>query len=90
MPTPLEVNSDRMSVHFSYLRRDIDEIKASLKILSVGFVSRTDFEEHLKADEDHESRIRSLEKNMWKWVGASSVISAGIAYLMQFLIKSSL
>lgn len=86
IPSP-ETSSDPMSVHLWYVRRDISEIKGTLSDLKNGYVTRTDFDEHLKTDADHESRIRTLEKNMWKWIGASSIISAGAAYVAQFLIK---
>ncbi len=62
MPAP-EVTKDPLSVHLWYMRKDIGEIKNTLSTMRDGFVTRTDFEEHLKADEDHEERIRTIEKD---------------------------
>lgn len=93
-PAPIDLSVDSVNVHLSYIRRDVDMVNAKLsqmeqaltdKIDEVGnaYVSRVDFNEHLKVDEDHENRIRSLERALWKYVGASSVISAiGSALLL--------
>lgn len=59
-----------VGVHMGYMRRDIDEIKeilkdTNIKIENIGssFVSHAEFAEHLKADADHETRIRTIEAN---------------------------
>lgn len=87
---PPEISADP-SVHLWYLRRDIGEIKVTLNKLENNYVTQKDFEDHLKADEDHEQRIRSLEKALWKYIGFSSAISAVVsvagAALIQFLFK---
>lgn len=83
IPPPIE--ADGMNIHLSYIRRDVDEIKIILKDIKSDYVTRDDFAEHAKIVQDHEIRIRTLEKNMWKWVGASSAISALLALLIQFI-----
>lgn len=75
---PPEISADP-SVHLWYMRRDIGEIKNTLSKMENNFVTQNDFKEHLKADDDHEQRIRSLEKALWKYVGFSSAISAILA-----------
>jgi hypothetical protein len=61
-PVPTPGNIGELSTHFSYLRRDVDELKTLIKDQKNGYVNRTDFEDHLKIDEDHEKRIRLLEQ----------------------------
>lgn len=79
---PPELSADP-GVHLWYMRRDISEIKTSINELKNSYVTQKDFSEHLKADEDHENRIRTIEQNMWKQIGTSSVISAlGSAILL--------
>jgi hypothetical protein len=84
-PPPVDSSSapDGVSIHLSYIRRDIDEMKQSLKDLKSGYVSLSDFAEHLKADADHETRIRSIEgfkdTLIGKLVGAGIVIGAVFA-----------
>jgi len=65
-PIPFPTNNDGLSTHFAYMRRDLDEIKSvlrdALKEMKDGFIARTEFNEHEKRDQDHEDRIRVLEK----------------------------
>ncbi len=60
-PPPIDQGSSGTAIHLAYIRRDIDDIKSTLTGLKNGYVTRIDFEEHLKADADHEARIRTLE-----------------------------
>lgn len=84
---PLPIETEGMNIHLSYIRRDVDQILVTLKDLKKDFVSRADFDEHTEVTKDHETRIRLLERNMWRWVGASSVISAGLAFLIQVFLE---
>ncbi len=92
-PPPVVAPTDvgGMSIHLSYIRRDIDEIKGGIKDLKNSYVSRVDFDEHLKIDEDHEERLRTIEQSMWKYIGYSSAISSfvgiGGAFLIQYLTR---
>lgn len=51
-----------MAVHLSYVRRDLESMNKKLDSLINTFVTEGDFKEHLKADADHEERIRVLEE----------------------------
>lgn len=78
IPPPIEMApGDSTSTHLSYLRRDVDNLSTKidrlgeavnlkLDILSGKYVTQDDFQEHLKADADHEIRIRVLEEGRWK------------------------
>lgn len=37
--------------------------------------------------DDHEVRIRAIEKYLWIWIGASGVLGAGAGQLINFLIN---
>jgi hypothetical protein len=74
-------NMGEVNITLSYIRRDITEISKKLDTMASGNVTRVDFEEHLKADADHEARIRNLESfketligKMW---GVGILVSAG-------------
>lgn len=86
IPPPI-VDSTNMNVHLSYIRRDVDEIKATLKDLKNGYVSQSDFVEHLKVADDHESRIRILEEGKWKIAGATGVIVGIISIFGIYILK---
>ncbi len=50
-----------MGNDISNIKDDIKDIKISMKEIGTRFVTTTEFAEHIKADEDHETRIRALE-----------------------------
>lgn len=50
-----------VGVNIDNIKVNIKEIKDTLKEMSTQYVPRHDYEEHLKADEDHENRIRKVE-----------------------------
>lgn len=97
-PAPVDTGSDGIAIHLSYIRRDIDEIKntqtknnteikQAIQTLQNAYVTRVDYNEHLKTDEDHEKRIRILERALWKYIGFSSAISAVISLVGAFLAQ---
>lgn len=51
-----------VSNDISYIKSDIKEIKDSVKELTSQYVTQLVFNDHLKADEDHEKRLRIIEK----------------------------
>ena len=85
---PIVDSPEATAVHLSYIRRDIVDIKTQLTALTSGYVTHSDFNE---VKEDHESRIRLIEKDMWKRISLSSAISAigssGLITLAQHLLK---
>lgn len=93
-PPPVGLDSDGVAIHLSYIRRDIDEIKSNqsknnteiktaITNLQNSYITRVDFDNHLKTDEDHETRLRVIEENMWKRIGATGLISSiGSAVLL--------
>lgn len=97
-PPPIELENSSMNVHLSYIRRDLDELKsiqksqhaenlAKLDSLHNSYVTRIDFEEHLKADEDHEKRIRGLEQEEWKRTGINTILGAGAGIIAAIVVK---
>jgi len=51
-----------VGVNIDNIKVNIREIKDTLKEMTMQYVPRTDFLEHLKVDVDHENRLRVLEK----------------------------
>lgn len=105
-PSPLPVEPSNggqaMTVHLSYIRRDVDDLKILQKAqhvellqklteLQAVYPTRKEFEEFVsgfqKLIADHETRVRTLEKAMWKWVGTASTIGAVASVLVQLLFK---
>jgi hypothetical protein len=52
------------------IKKDINEIKEIME----------------KREDDHESRLRAIEKNMWKWIGVLLIIPPIITILIAWLI----
>lgn len=100
IPPPVEpgVDGQGISIHLSYLRRDMDEVKvtqqklhadviAKLNEMQSLYPTRKEFEEFTGNVEDHEERIRTMEKSLWKWTGIASAVSVGASLLIQIITK---
>lgn len=91
LPVQSPTDLGGVAIHLSYLRRDIYTLSNKIDNISVNFVTINDFREHLKADDDHEQRIRTLEQAMWKYIGTASVISgiitSGLGLFIQYIFK---
>lgn len=79
-----DIKTAEMAVDVGYIKRDVAEIKETLKGIGTNFVSVTEYNEHLKTDIDHETRIRFLERWIWIAIGALAIIQivVGIAIKM--------
>ena len=92
-PPPVVAPTDLqgMNIHLGYIRRDVDEIRSGIRDLKNSYVTHEDFEETKRTVSDHETRVRSVEQSMWKYIGYSSAISSiigiGGAFLAQYLLK---
>lgn len=40
-----------------------------------------------KISEDHEDRIRELERKVWSFAGLATILGAGLAQLVTYLLK---
>lgn len=103
IPPPVElVDGQGIGIHLSYLRRDMDEVKVTQQKLHADVISklnemqsqyptRVEFEEFIegfqKITADHENRVRTLEKSMWKWTGIASAVGVVASILVQLLFK---
>ncbi len=76
-----------VAIHLSYLRRDMQNLSGKIDGISQTFVTMLDFKEHQKADEDHEERIRVLEKALWKYVGVSSIATGLLSVIGTALVQ---
>ncbi len=92
--TPPITDFGSMNIHLSYLRRDVtdlkadtnksfEEIKKTLNTIGSNYVTVFDFAEHLKLDEDHEKRIRALERYSWIAVGALAVLQLVLKFFLK-------
>lgn len=69
-------NAAVVQTDISYIKKDVAEIKAALRDMSGTFVVRGEHEDVLKNISDHESRLRTIEENMFKYLGIAAVVSA--------------
>lgn len=79
--------STATAMNIAQIQKDLGEIKQSLKEMAGIFVSKIEFTEVVKVQEDHERRTRLLEQNMWKLIGVSSVGGAGVVTLITQLMQ---
>ena len=51
------------------------------------YATKDDLNDIKTTQQDHENRTRSIEQNMWKWIGAMSVVSAVLGVLISWIMK---
>lgn len=71
----------KVAVDIEYIKSSIGEIKADMKAAQVYYATSVAVKETNDCIKDHETRLRSMESSVWKFVGAFSVISATIGVL---------
>lgn len=71
---------------FEEMAKKIEHINNKLDSLTDGYVTRTDFNEHQKVDQDHEQRLRVLEEKNWKVAGAAGVIGAILSVMGSYIV----
>lgn len=73
----------------TWIKNSLTEIKNSLNFMSGTLATKLELGEVTKTINDHEQRIRGIEKSMFKWLGMASVISSvigvGVAFLLKFI-----
>jgi len=74
-------------IKLGYIQRDVGEIKQSLKEMSGVFATKIETVEMSKIQVDHESRIRTIEQNMWKGIGLFSFISSLIGIIGGWIVS---
>ncbi len=70
------------ALNIQYIQRDIMEIKQALKDQSGLYLDKKEFSNHLKADEDHENRIRILEKSTEDYPQIKKIIYGCIGFIL--------
>ncbi len=69
------------------MKGNIAEIKEILGGMSKSFVPYAEFIEVKKMAEDHETRMRTSEKNQFTWMGSFSIITTVVMIVISLLIK---
>lgn len=90
IPPPVETGRDNISIHLSYIRRDMDEMKQAIHELKGVYVTRDEFKP--LADEVSELRnfvenklatkeeVNPIKKGFWGFLGISGTILLGFVY----------
>ncbi len=72
---------------FDEISKRMDKLDYKLDVMSNGYVTRMDFDEHLKADADHENRLRVLEESRWKVVAITGVITGFLSVAGSYILS---
>lgn len=67
------------------IKSSINEIKIDIKEIKALYITHDEFKTVTKTDEDHESRLRSLEGKVWKAIGALSIAQVIILPVVLYL-----
>ena len=60
VPTTIE----GIAIHLGYISRNLADLNKKMDTIQSNTVNRDEWGQHLKKDEDHEARIRLLEKSV--------------------------
>lgn len=74
----------RIDTRLDGLFNDFGDLKKEIHRLWVEKASKSDIAECKKTDEDHESRIRAVERRIWIAIGGLAVIEVGIGVLLHY------
>lgn len=69
----------------SNVKSTVNEIKSEIRTIQQSFVTHEEFKIVTDITKDHESRVRSLEKNVWKAIGALAVLQVLIPIIIKYL-----
>lgn len=87
-PDPVD---DLVPNHLSPLEVHVMKIGQTLGRLEGKIDKALEMDEHqIKITDDHEARIRNLEKSGWKQTGFVGGISAAVALLVNYIHKSGI
>ena len=76
-----------ISNDISWMKKSLTGIEVTLAKMNDAFVTAAQHSEVVRVIEDHEARIRKIEDNLGKWIGAAGVIIFLITVAVSFLVK---
>ena len=76
-----------MATDTSWMKKSLGGIEEKLNEMDKAFVTAAQHSEVLAQLKDHEDRIRKIEDNLGKWIGAAGVIIFLITVAVSFLVK---
>ena len=76
-----------ISTDISWMKKSLSGIENTLKEIQGVYVTSVVFAESDKEINDHEIRIRKIEDNVGKWMGAIGVITFIVTITVTFLLK---
>lgn len=76
-----------ISKDVEWMRQALVRIDKKLDELSGLYVTTPIFNENQKMTDDHEDRLRYVEKNIQIWAGGLAIIAFGFPILLKFFVK---
>ena len=76
-----------ISNDISWMKKSLTGIELTLAKMNDAFVTAAQHAEVCRQLEDHEKRIRKIEDNQGKWMGAIAVITFVVTIAVSFLVK---
>ena len=76
-----------ISNDISWMKKSLTGIEMTLAKMNDAFVTAAQHAEVCRQLEDHEKRIRKIEDNQGKWMGAIAVITFVVTIAVSFLVK---
>ncbi len=93
-PLAIPTTTEGIAIHLGYISRNLAELNKKMDAVQNSTVGREEFASPLKADEDHEARIRLLEtavtdirSSMRTWFIAGGIILSLLEIALRFFLK---
>ena len=87
LATETAKTTTRIDTNMVWMMKSLESIELKLSEMARVFITSSQHQEVLTVQADHEQRIRKLEKDLYKWLGAVAVITFIISMLMPSILK---
>ena len=84
----LEQSFALMGNDLGYIKRDISEIKTTLKELGTTFVTRPEHVDVLNVQKDHEARVRGIEDILQDYALVKKIVFGAVTLILLAVLSS--
>jgi len=87
LATKTAETSSAINTNMEWMKKSLEGIESKLNEMDKAFVTSSQHRDVLIVQKDHEDRLRKMEDNQGKWLGAIAIITFIISMLIPYLLK---
>ena len=81
-------NAATVQNDITWMKKSLTGIEQTLKDMNSAFVTQSAFQDTANTTTDHEKRLRTIEENMWKWIGIFTILSVALSTTVATIVKN--